>query len=49
MPELVEGDLLVKVAAGPINPSDLSFLAGVYPASRTYPCIAGNEGSGVVV
>lgn len=26
MPELVEGDILVKVTAGPINPSDLSFL-----------------------
>ncbi|KRX05064.1 GroES (chaperonin 10)-like protein [Pseudocohnilembus persalinus] len=49
MPELVEGDILVQVAAGPINPSDLSFLQGVYPSERSYPCIAGNEGSGTVI
>ncbi len=42
------GEVLVKMAAAPINPSDLALLEGNYLA-RDYPFIPGLEGSGVVV
>ena len=41
--------LLVKVAASPINPSDLGFIMGKYAFKRPLPAIPGNECSGVVV
>ena len=42
------GEVLVKMQASPINPSDLALLKGNYLA-RKYPFIPGLEGSGVVV
>ncbi|EGR31097.1 zinc-binding dehydrogenase family protein, putative [Ichthyophthirius multifiliis] len=41
--------LLVKVEAAPINPSDLSFTNGFYQTNRKLPCVPGFEGSGLVV
>lgn len=35
--------------ASPINPSDLSFLAGGYGIKKVYPVVPGFEGSGIVV
>jgi len=42
------GEVLVKMQASPINPSDLALLKGNYLA-RKYPFIPGLEGSGIVV
>ncbi|KRX05067.1 GroES (chaperonin 10)-like protein [Pseudocohnilembus persalinus] len=50
VPELKEGDILVKVEAAPINPSDLGSLQGKndwFPMQ--YPYIPGKEASGTVV
>ena len=43
------GEVLVRVAASPINPSDLAMLNGEYGLRWPYPLIPGLEGSGVVV
>lgn len=42
------GEVLVKMDAAPVNPSDLALLAGGY-MERSYPFTPGLEGSGVVV
>ena len=43
------GEVRVKVAASPINPSDLMFLRGLYGVKKPLPAIPGFEGSGTVV
>ncbi|OAN70640.1 hypothetical protein A8B78_04080 [Jannaschia sp. EhC01] len=43
------GEVLVRIAASPINPSDLAILNGEYGLRWDYPLIPGLEGSGVVV
>jgi len=42
--------VLVKVKASPINPSDLGFIHGVYGTKRptTFPVVPGLEGTGLV-
>jgi NADPH:quinone reductase-like Zn-dependent oxidoreductase len=47
--ELGENDVLVKVHSAAINPSDVAFTKGYYPAKKNFPTIGGFEGSGVVV
>jgi NADPH:quinone reductase-like Zn-dependent oxidoreductase len=42
-------EVLVKVAASPINLSDIAFLAGRYGFKPPVPVIPGVEGSGTVV
>ena len=42
-------EVLVKVAATPINPSDLTFLEGLYGFKKPTPVVPGFEGSGTVV
>ena len=42
------GEVLVKMGASPVNPSDLALLAGGY-LERSYPFTPGLEGSGTVV
>ena len=49
VPKPGPGEVLVKVAASPINPSDLSFLMGTYGFKKPTPTVPGFEGSGVVV
>lgn len=50
MPELKEGDILVKVEAAPINPTDLGSLQGKSIGFPTkYPNIPGKEASGTIV
>ncbi|QXT40610.1 zinc-binding dehydrogenase [Gymnodinialimonas ceratoperidinii] len=48
-PEPGAGEVLVRVVASPINPSDLAMLQGEYGLGWPYPLIPGLEGSGVVV
>lgn len=43
------GQVLVRVAASPINPSDLAFLDGMYGVKKRLPIVPGFEASGVVV
>ncbi len=47
VPRPGRGQVLVRMAAAPINPSDLSWLTGA--RQRIYPFTPGNEGSGTVV
>lgn len=49
LPQPQRGQVLVRVAAAPINPSDQMFIRGLYTIPRTLPTIPGFEGSGVVV
>jgi len=44
-----KGEVLVKMAATPVNPSDLSMLQGTYTTRPKYPLVPGIEGSGLVV
>jgi NADPH:quinone reductase len=43
------GQVLIRVAAAPINPSDLMFVRGLYGFRKELPAIPGFEGSGTVV
>jgi len=49
VPEPGKDELLVKVAASPINPSDLATLEGEYGFNNPPPIVPGGEGSGTVV
>jgi len=44
-----KGQVLIKMAYSPINPSDLAFLTGQYGIQKTLPTVPGFEGSGEVV
>ena len=49
IPKPADGEVLIKVMAAPINPSDVVFLnVGTYDQKKA-PCIPGFEGSGTVV
>lgn len=48
LPPLMEGQVLIKVLAAPINPSDVLTLTGVYGMLPPLPAVGGNEGVGVV-
>ncbi|HLY25746.1 MAG TPA: alcohol dehydrogenase catalytic domain-containing protein, partial [Aggregatilineales bacterium] len=43
------GEVLIKVAAAPVNPSDLAFLKGMYGTRKKLPVVPGFEGSGTVI
>jgi NADPH2:quinone reductase len=49
VPKPGKDEVLVKIAASPINPSDLAFLEGQYGFKNPPPVIPGGEGSGIVV
>jgi NADPH:quinone reductase-like Zn-dependent oxidoreductase len=49
VPKPGKDEVLVKVAASPINPSDLAFLEGEYGFDNPPPVVPGGEGSGTVV
>lgn len=44
-----KGQLLIKMAYSPINPSDLAFLTGQYGIQKEFPTVPGFEGSGEVI
>jgi NADPH:quinone reductase-like Zn-dependent oxidoreductase len=43
------GEVLVRVFASPITPSDLMFIRGLYGFKKPLPAVPGFEGSGTVV
>lgn len=49
VPRPARGEVLIRMAAAPVNPSDLGFLAGSYTVERRLPVVPGFEGSGTVV
>jgi len=49
VPKPGPNEVLVKVAATPINPSDLAFIEGLYGFKKPTPVVPGFEGSGTVV
>src|SRR5215468_4564735 len=49
VPRPEPGEVLVKVFASPINPSDLMFIQGLYGFKKPLPAVPGFEGSGTVV
>ncbi|WP_420630287.1 zinc-binding dehydrogenase [Candidatus Leptofilum sp.] len=49
VPRPGKDEVLVKVAASPINPSDLAYLDGNYGFKNQPPVVPGGEGSGTVV
>lgn len=49
VPAPKKGEVLIKIDSSPINPSDYSFIRGLYSNKKTLPVIPGFEGSGIVV
>jgi NADPH:quinone reductase-like Zn-dependent oxidoreductase len=49
VPTPAAGQVLVRVAASPINPSDQMFVRGLYGVKRPLPTVPGFEASGTVV
>lgn len=49
VPKPGPGQVLVRVAAAPINPADLMFVRGQYGVKKPLPAVPGFEGSGTVV
>lgn len=49
VPQPGPGQILVRMAASPVNPSDLGFLGGSYGFRKLFPVVPGFEGSGTVV
>eukprot|EP01017_Pseudomicrothorax_dubius_P031945 TRINITY_DN4131_c0_g1_i4.p1 TRINITY_DN4131_c0_g1~~TRINITY_DN4131_c0_g1_i4.p1 ORF type:complete len:341 (+),score=98.59 TRINITY_DN4131_c0_g1_i4:34-1056(+) len=48
-PKPLNGEVLIKVVAAPINSADVEFIRGHFPAQKPLPAILGFEGSGVVI
>ncbi|HEU4324461.1 MAG TPA: zinc-binding dehydrogenase [Roseiflexaceae bacterium] len=48
-PQPGPGEVLVRMVAGAINPSDLMFVRGMYGVRKPLPAMPGFEGSGTVV
>jgi len=49
VPQPGKNEVLIRMAASPINPSDLGYLRGMGETKRPLPAVPGIEGSGVVV
>jgi len=49
LPALGTNQVLIRMSASPINPSDLGFLKGAYGFQKPFPVVPGFEGSGRVV
>lgn len=43
------GEVLIRISASPVNPSDLAFLQGLYGVKKALPVVPGFEASGRVV
>ncbi len=44
-----KGEVLIQIDSSPINPSDNSFLKGMYSTKKPLPVVPGFEASGKVV
>jgi NADPH:quinone reductase-like Zn-dependent oxidoreductase len=49
LPHPGPGEVLIRMHAAPINPSDLMFVRGMYGFTKQLPVVPGFEGSGTVV
>ncbi|MEM6283483.1 MAG: zinc-binding dehydrogenase [Chloroflexota bacterium] len=49
LPELKRGQVLLKMAAAPINPSDAMFIQGKYGFRKELPAVPGFEGAGEII
>ncbi|RVE62987.1 hypothetical protein OJAV_G00162300 [Oryzias javanicus] len=49
LPPIGEKDVLVKLLAAPINPSDINMIQGTYAILPDLPSIGGNEGVGKIL
>ena len=49
IPTPSKGEILIKIDSSPINPSDISFLKGMYSTEKNLPVVPGFEASGTVV
>ncbi|MGH7184765.1 MAG: zinc-binding dehydrogenase [Pseudomonadota bacterium] len=49
VPRPAPGEVLVEIAASPINPSDLASIRGSYSVRKPLPVVPGLEASGIVV
>lgn len=49
LPSPGRGEVLVRISASPVNPSDLAFLRGLYGIKKALPVVPGLEASGRVV
>ena len=49
IPVAGDNDVIIKVHAAPINPSDIAFIQGIYNVVKTTPATPGFEASGKVV
>ncbi len=49
LPDIRDDELLIKVHAAPVNPSDIAFIQGNYNIVKTLPAIPGFEASGIVI
>jgi NADPH:quinone reductase-like Zn-dependent oxidoreductase len=49
VPSPEKGQVLVQIAAAPVNPSDSGFMRGLYAMQKKLPVTPGFEGSGTVV
>jgi len=49
MPIATDDDVIIKVYAAPVNPSDIAFIQGVYNIVKPLPAAPGFEASGKVV
>jgi NADPH:quinone reductase-like Zn-dependent oxidoreductase len=48
VPPLQRGEVLIRMLAAPINPSDLMYISGRYGLQPTLPAVPGFEGVGIV-
>lgn len=49
IPKPEANDVVIKVHAAPVNPSDIAFIQGVYNVVKSLPATPGFEASGVIV
>ena len=49
VPKPAAGQVLVKMEAAPVNPSDIAFVRGGYNIQKELPAVPGFEGTGTVV
>jgi NADPH:quinone reductase-like Zn-dependent oxidoreductase len=48
LPDLKPNDVLIRMEAAPINPSDVAFIRGEYNVDKQVPAVPGFEGAGIV-